>query len=33
MRHKKAECFQKGREDDDDSNDLIELGCEGLNAF
>jgi len=40
MRHEKAESFQKGREDDDDndyddgdSNDLIELGCEEMNAF
>jgi hypothetical protein len=34
MRHKKAESFQNGREDDDDdSNNLIELGCEEMNAF
>jgi len=42
MRHKKAESFQKGREDDsddddddddDDSHNLIDLGCEEMNTF
>jgi hypothetical protein len=37
MRHKKAKSFQRGREDDDedkdDSNNLIELGCEEMNTF